>query len=148
MNLRPQLHSHSNSYWFLAVGYFNVVLPSFVPRALPLERVFWHRALSAKQQSARAAGPFVRSRAQQMAEERGRRARRWAREDDGVPADPADEEVALATGAETAPSRALVGLSLLGNLDGIYKHANYAPLTLHTLTTGSRQRSGGMLIFG
>jgi hypothetical protein len=46
------------------------------------------------------------------------------------------------------PSVALLGLSLLGNLDGTYKHASYPELVLHTLTTGSRQRAGGLLVFG
>jgi len=48
------------------------------------------------------------------------------------------------------PSSALMGLSLLGNLDATYTHATHATrgLTLHTLTTGSRQRRGGMLLFG
>lgn len=41
-----------------------------------------------------------------------------------------------------------MGLSLLGNLDGMYKHATFPEIKLHTLTTGSRQRSGGMLLFG
>lgn len=149
MNLRPQLRLNQLSYWFLAVGYFNVVLPAFIPSDLPVERTFWHRARSAKSQSAKAAGPLVCSRAREMAEERGRRARRWAREDDGVASDLADAELSH-TGLprQDAPSRALIGLSLLGNLDGIYKHAKFPGIALHTLTTGSRQRSGGMLIFG
>ena len=46
------------------------------------------------------------------------------------------------------PSTALAGLSMLGNLDGIYTHASYPSLKLHTLTTGSRQRSGALLLFG
>ncbi|EJD40844.1 hypothetical protein AURDEDRAFT_115711 [Auricularia subglabra TFB-10046 SS5] len=149
MNLRPQLRLNQLSYWFLAVGYFNVVLPAFVPRDAPVERTFWHRARSAKSQSAKAAGPLLCSRAREMAEERGRRARRWAREDDSVAADPADAEVShTGLSRQNAPSRALIGLSLLGNLDGIYQHAKFPGIALHTLTTGSRQRSGGMLIFG
>lgn len=46
------------------------------------------------------------------------------------------------------PSTALMGLSLLGNLDATYKHATYGDIKLHTLTTGSRQRAGAMLLFG
>ncbi|EEB99652.1 hypothetical protein MPER_00632 [Moniliophthora perniciosa FA553] len=41
-----------------------------------------------------------------------------------------------------------MGLSLLGNLDGMYKHSSFPDIKLHTLTTGSRQRPGGMLLFG
>ncbi|KAG8695098.1 hypothetical protein FRC11_001736, partial [Ceratobasidium sp. 423] len=46
-----------------------------------------------------------------------------------------------------APSTALIGLSLLGNLDGMYKHASYGTIKLTELTTGSRQRAGAMLLF-
>lgn len=69
--------------------------------------------------------------------------------------------IATATATATTPaspppnarpktlSTALLGLSLLGNLDGIYKHPAYARagLAMHALTTGSRQRQGGMLLF-
>ena len=30
----------------------------------------------------------------------------------------------------------------------MYTHSAYSPLTLHTLTTGSRQRAGALLLFG
>lgn len=55
-----------------------------------------------------------------------------------------------ATVKPTGPSASspLLGLSLLGNLDGIYQHPTFAPaLTLTALTTGSRQRQGGILLF-
>lgn len=51
------------------------------------------------------------------------------------------------TGARPC-SKALLGLSLLGNLDRLYQHVDYPSVTLHTLTTGSRQRPGGLLVFG
>ncbi|KAH7100324.1 hypothetical protein BKA62DRAFT_706675 [Auriculariales sp. MPI-PUGE-AT-0066] len=150
MNLRPYLPK-PESYWFLSVGYFNVVLPAFLPppESTPTERIFWHRARSAKTQSAVATNsPLLVPRASIMAVQRGRRARAWAREDDGLPADPADTEppISLDVGA-SAPSRALLGLSLLGNLDAMYKHASYPSIQLSTLNTGSRQRRGGMLLF-
>ena len=40
-----------------------------------------------------------------------------------------------------------MGVSMLGNLDGMYKHAAYPDITLKSLTTGSRQRPGGLLLF-
>lgn len=43
--------------------------------------------------------------------------------------------------------RALMGLSMLGNLDGMYKHSEFPSLELTSLTTGSRQRNGGLLLF-
>ncbi|KAI0936794.1 hypothetical protein AcV5_004842 [Taiwanofungus camphoratus] len=162
LNLRPYFTpkrpSPQDSYWFLAIGYFNVILPNFLP-AEGQEAIFWHRARQAKEQSARAAkSPLVVSRTHEMAKERGARARGWAKEDDErengtwvlpVPSAktlPSTESV-LPTRAQ-APSSALLGLSLLGNLDGIYRHVSFPSIKLHTLTTGSRQRNGAMLLFG
>ncbi|KAF7311038.1 hypothetical protein HMN09_00647300 [Mycena chlorophos] len=158
LNLRPTLTasaSLNDTYWFLAIGYFNVVLPSFFPsQPEDTERTFWHRARIAKNQSTRAAkNPMLASRSLEMARERGSRARMWAREDDekalGIwQAPPPKSKPATGTATPTAPQTCLIGLSLLGNLDGIYKHANFPSIKLHTLTTGSRQRPGGMLLFG
>lgn len=97
-----------------------------------------------------------------MARERAQRAKRWAKEDDEKASGlwtasppPAPSPAACTSSASPshavfpkAPSTCLIGLSLLGNLDGIYKHASFPEIQLHTLTTGSRQRSGGMLMFG
>ncbi|KAH7927276.1 hypothetical protein BV22DRAFT_295710 [Leucogyrophana mollusca] len=152
LNLRPcfTIKPLNDSYWFLAVGYFNVILPNFIPKSSDISSVFWHRARIAKEQSTRAAkNSMVVSRSRLMAEERGRRSRAWAKEDDDrergvyVPPPPSTSHT-----TPSAPSAALIGLSLLGNLDGIYKHAVFPGVKLHTLTTGSRQRSGGMLLFG
>ncbi|KAF9015657.1 hypothetical protein BDQ17DRAFT_1341427 [Cyathus striatus] len=153
LNMRPYLDScaASDSYWFLAVGYFNVILPAFLPAdGGDTSRTFWHRARLAKAQSARAAkNPMVISRSREMARERADRARGWAKEDDHpkVGKEHSEKVSPVPTATPTIPSSALLGLSLLGNLDGIYKHAKYPDIHLHTLTTGSRQRSGGMLMF-
>lgn len=165
LNLRPYFTvrrpSPWDSYWFLAIGYFNVVLPNFFPYQEDGGATFWHRARQAKEQSSQAAkSPLVISRTHEMARERGERARVWAKEDDEkekgtwVPPAPAPKadttrsaESVLPARAK-APSTALIGLSLLGNLDGIYKHASFPDINLHTLTTGSRQRHGAMLLFG
>lgn len=163
LNLRPYFTVKPsepwNSYWFLAIGYFNVVLPNFLPADDQVESTFWYRARQAKVQSTQAAkNPLVVSRTHEMARERGERARRWGKEDDerekgtwvppSAPAtSPPPTERVLPVRAE-APSSALMGLSLLGNLDGIYKHANFPSIQMHTLTTGSRQRHGAMLLFG
>jgi hypothetical protein len=153
LNLRPYLSPSrqlSDSYWFLSIGYFNVILPTFIPKD-DLTRTFWHRARSAKEQSTNAVKhPMLISRTREMAKERGARARMWAKEDD-------DKALGIWKPASViqthkpgprAPSSALIGLSLLGNLDGTYKHTRYSEIQLHTLTTGSRQRPGGMLLFG
>jgi len=152
LNLRPYLLAEKalhDSYWFLAISYFNVILPSFLPESGDLRRIFWHRARSAKIQSAKAAkSPMLVSRSTLMSRERGSRARMWAKEDDdkanGVWVPPPPKPKVL----QTVPSSALIGLSLLGNLDGIYKHPSFSNIKLHTLTTGSRQRAGAMLLFG
>ncbi|KAI5897999.1 uncharacterized protein SCHCODRAFT_02610836 [Schizophyllum commune H4-8] len=152
LNMRPYLLAEkalNQSYWFLAVGYFNVVLPSFLPA--DAAKTFWLRARAAKAQSTRAAkSPMLVPRARETARERGVRARQWAREDDGVAAPPASKPASAPTPstAPKIPSTALIGLSLLGNLDGMYKHATFGSIKMHTLTTGSRQRAGGMLLFG
>ncbi|KAI8990453.1 hypothetical protein BD414DRAFT_483694 [Trametes punicea] len=163
LNLRPYFTAKRgapwDSYWHLAIGYFNVILPSFLPSSTAAERTFWLRARQAKEQSMRAAkSPLVASRTLEMAKERGARARAWAKEDDEreqgtwvVPAPPVSSspptEPVFPARAK-ASAAALIGLSLLGNLDGIYKHATFPDAELHTLTTGSRQRNGAMLLFG
>ncbi|GJE85813.1 hypothetical protein PsYK624_018920 [Phanerochaete sordida] len=164
LNLRPYFTvkrpSPWDSYWFISIGYFNVILPSFVPSdRTRAETTFWHRARSAKEQSARAAKhPLLVSRTQEMAKVRGARARAWGREDDEkengtwTPPTPSANAVPhrepVLPARAKVPSTALIGLSLLGNLDGMYKHATFPNIKLHTLTTGSRQRHGAMLLFG
>lgn len=160
LNLRPVLtasRAFNESYWYLAIGYFNVVLPTFIPKSASdedIERVFWHRARAAKDQSTRAAKSIMLvSRSRLMAQERGQRARCWAREDDEKvngqrKAPPAPPALPTVKATNRPPSAALIGLSLLGNLDGIYKHSTFQEIQMHTLTTGSRQRQSGMLLFG
>ncbi|KAJ6519969.1 hypothetical protein C8R45DRAFT_42657 [Mycena sanguinolenta] len=154
LNLRPILtatEGFHDSYWYLAIGYFNVVLPAFIPKSdRDTEKIFWHRARAAKNQSATAAkSPMLGSRSLEMARKRGQQSRRWAREDDDKERGtwkappPASKQI-----PSKPPSSALIGLSLLGNLDGIYKHAAFPKIQLSDLTTGSRQRSSGMLLFG
>ncbi|KAJ8084481.1 hypothetical protein PM082_003251 [Marasmius tenuissimus] len=160
LNLRPYLiveRPITDSYWFIAIGYFNVVLPTFLPRSSEeeVERTFWHRARKAKEQSNSAAkSRMVISRSRLMAKERGARARVWAKEDDEKAAGkwkapPKTSPAPVNSSAvPKPPSTALMGLSLLGNLDAIYKHDAFPDIRMHTLTTGSRQRAGGLLLFG
>jgi hypothetical protein len=152
LNLRPYFNvkPKNQSYWFLAIGYFNVILPAFLPSG-DVSGTFWHRARLAKQQSLKAAkNSMVISRSLAMAHERGERARVWAKEDDDKANGVFRPVPKPAPAAQTpqVPSSVLLGLSLLGNLDGVYKHALFPDIQMHTLTTGSRQRAGGMLIFG
>ena len=90
-----------------------------------------------------------------MAQERGARARVWAKEDDDkaagrwkapppkISSAPANRNVVT-----KPPSTALMGLSLLGNVDPIYKHHTFPAIQMHTVTGGARQRAGGVLLIG
>jgi len=175
----------STSFFHLAVGYFNIVLPTLLP-PIPTADLFWHRARLTKAQTIRAVkSPFVVSRSRETSKVRAARAIKWAAIDDEAskPA-PAKEGLGLGLGLSVpvlfvtederpgpkfAPVRAsietpaptpripsqqpavsqkaLMGVSMLGNLDGMYKHSAYPGLKLTSLTTGSRQRPGGLLLF-
>jgi hypothetical protein len=154
LNMRPYLMADkrlSDSYWFLAIGFFNVILPTFLPQPGNITDTFWHRARSAKSQSIRVVkNPMAISRLRELARERGARARVSAQEDDHKLAQTFKKptEVVTTEGNENVPSNALMGLSLLGNLDPIYKHSTFPEIELHTVHTGARQRSGGMALFG
>jgi len=151
INIRPYLPKPANdSYWFLSVGYFNIIFPTFIPASCDVSKTFWLRARSAKEQSSRfAKSPMIIPRSREMAVKRGKQSRLWAKEDDEkeagvwVPPPPTSDTAP----PPRQPSVALTGLSLLGNLDGMYKHAKFPDIKLHTLTTGSRQRHGAMLMF-
>ncbi|VDB86578.1 unnamed protein product [Peniophora sp. CBMAI 1063] len=154
MNVRPCLvpRPMNDSYFFLSVGYFNVTLPAFLPSNMA-DGVFWHRARSAKSQITQAAKtPMLASRCHHMSIQRGRQSRAWAAEDDqkvaGIWTPPPTPTVAASAPTTKPPSSALLGLSMLGNLDAMYKHREFPDIQMHTLTTGSRQRSGAMLLFG
>ena len=88
-----------------------------------------------------------------MSKKRGAQARAWGKEDDqkangSFTQPPPPRKAPTPPHAPKVPTVALIGLSLLGNLDGIYKHQDFESIKMHTLTTGSRQRNGGMLLFG
>ena len=81
---------------------------------------------------------------------RRERAVRWAGIDDGrsKPSDPfVVKRDAIVKAEKGVAQRALMVVSMLGNLDGMYKHAGYGEVVLTSLQTGSRQRSGGLLLF-
>ncbi|QRW20465.1 hypothetical protein RhiXN_09440 [Rhizoctonia solani] len=166
LNTRPWLDqiSANESFFRLNIGYFNIFIPS---ESASIHRTFWHRARLAKAQSAAAVkSQFIISRTQLTASKRKEQAIKWAKIDDEEAArtrtglltpatTPIKEQPPALPNVEprasrsnpTPPSTALMGLSLLGNLDGMYTHAAYGPIKLDTLTTGSRQRAGAMLLF-
>jgi hypothetical protein len=142
------------SYWFLALGYFNVVLPALIPRTISDAQTFWHRAHLSKNQIIPAVkNPMAVYRIHEMSKKRGAQARAWWKEDsqkaDGIwiptpPISPQDDAPVTSLPPK-APSNTLMGLSLLGNLDGIYIHQDFKSTAL---ADGSRQRNGGMVLFG
>ena len=157
LNLRPYIPKSPASHCFLAIGYFNIVLPTFMPRTASDVQTFWHRARLSKDQTVRAAkNSMAVYRTHEMAKKRAAQARAWGKEDDPkangtwVPASPVNpqEEVPAPPLPPKAPSNALIGLSLLGNLDAIYKHQDFESIKMHTLTNGARQRNGGVLLIG
>ncbi|KAF5366079.1 hypothetical protein D9757_012389 [Collybiopsis confluens] len=127
LNLRPFLTPHpSPTYWFVALTYFNIVLPTFVPVTVA---AFWNRVRRVKEQTRKVVGTM------RGAVERAERVR------GGSGAGGAEEPKSINdllrrddhdTGTEgtekllpPAPSKALFGLSLIGNLDLIYKQEMY-----------------------
>ncbi|BGP21602.1 2-methylcitrate dehydratase [Rhodotorula toruloides] len=178
LNVRPFLKKETTpgDWYHIAIGYYNILLPSFLPSSTSPSSTFWHRCLTVRVQITRAVKtPFLASRTTLMALEREGRSIGWEREDDERRAREAikaleglgingvnvgqeelkKKEVVQVKKVEEknvnvrlkAPGTALMGLSMLGNLDGIYQHKDYQGVQLHTLTTGSRQRPGAILLF-
>ncbi|KAJ7512508.1 hypothetical protein B0H11DRAFT_484253 [Mycena galericulata] len=140
-NLRPHLAPHSSSsHWFLALTYFTISLPAFPPANAKV----WHRARIAKVQMQSAVrSPLLPARALLSAAARARR----------TPASspsafvPPPESPAFPT--RPAASAALLGISLIGDLDRTYVRTAYgAGVHLHSVATASRLKPGGLLLLG
>lgn len=127
------------SFVFLAVGYFNVLLPSSLG-GNPQD-AFWERARAVRKQSKEhLLSEMLSSRTLIMSEERGKRARKFAAEDDGyLPRRP--------SAPSNTPSLALLGLSQLGPLDPIYTPTSYPALNLTHIRSTTRKAKGGILLF-
>ncbi|KIJ46118.1 hypothetical protein M422DRAFT_29494 [Sphaerobolus stellatus SS14] len=156
INLRPFLTPPSSvptsippTYWFLPLTYYTLSLPSYPPSS----DTIWHRARLAKSQTSRAVkSPFLTGRARIMAAQRN-----------GSDI-PSSSPFALAKNAtlpehsrsfsEPTPSKALLGVSLIGNLDNTYVRSEYSAassaqgyaVTLHSVTTASKLKPGGLLL--
>lgn len=139
-NLRSHLAPQSStSQWFLALTYFTISLPAFFPANASV----WHRARLAKAQMQGAVrSPLLPARALLSAAARARR----------IPASPSafappPESPALPT--RPAASAALLGISLIGDLDRTYLRTAYgAGVHLHSVATASRLKPGGLLLLG
>ncbi|KAJ6605082.1 hypothetical protein B0H10DRAFT_2195551 [Mycena sp. CBHHK59/15] len=72
-----------SSYMSLALGYCNVVLPSFIPATADRHAVFWARSrLTQAQLRKYSRSPLLCGRSQIISAERGSRAKSFARQDD------------------------------------------------------------------
>ena len=153
LNLRPNISTPTpnESFFHLAVGYFNIILPSLLPLSLTADALVRHRARETKAQTIKAVkSPFLVSRSKETMRIRRERAVRWAGIDDGV--NKMSDPFPTKRGAIVKPEagvnqKAFMGVSMLGNLDGMYKHADFSEVRLKSLMTGSRQRPGGLLLF-
>ncbi|KAG6901738.1 hypothetical protein C0995_008392 [Termitomyces sp. Mi166 len=145
INVRPHLvpsPSPDPTYWFLALTYFNLVFPTYPPSS---QRVFWLRAKSAKTQTHAAVNsPLLVHRTLEMASERAARAQNKPQPIIDVPTLLNTTTGNLLPGP--APSAALLGLSLIGNLDATYDRRAYPGFFLKDVTTASRQKAGGILL--
>lgn len=163
------------SWVFLAVSYFNAVLPGFIPStaSTPAREaaVMWHRARCVRDQFARySRSPMFIPRVHSTAAERGERARRFAKEDDealvharsggsasalfpspsasaSTLTSPSPAAPATPSKPPTTPSIALIGLSQLGNLDQFYDTRLYPSLDVLYIQGHTRKNKGGMLMF-
>jgi hypothetical protein len=48
---------------------------------------------------------------------------------------------------DDVPQRALMGISMLGNLDALYQRYLFSSIKLLSMTNGTRQKAGGVIIF-
>lgn len=173
LNLRPTVSPKLSeakippSPAFVAIGYANVMLPghsqpSQSPSELPSPSCceFWARARSAGQQfSAVAKSPFLLSRNLILGRERGLRAVKFALEDDGIVQRPpahfpnppvtsvSPSPVVAPAKPSPLPSVALVGLSLLGSVDAVFKYDAFPSIDLTHMRCSTRKAYGGMLMF-
>ncbi|KZT30819.1 hypothetical protein NEOLEDRAFT_1174188 [Neolentinus lepideus HHB14362 ss-1] len=153
LSLRPYLKPAPplSSDLFLAVGYFNVVLPSFIPKDSDEAKLFWHRARSARDQCFRTAkSQMLPFRSREMAHKRAEQARAWAVIDDtnaGSAPKLKEQPTAPADIFPKVPSATLLGISLLGNVNSLSDIAKAPLFEVKGMTPGVRQRAGGMLMF-
>ena len=157
------------SHAFLALGYFNVMLPGELPSSATsflsssrgekgmlspqaiIEKYFWDCARSAKKQASEAVrSPNLLSRTVLMGIERANRSVNFAMEDDGYVSRPKLAPSASTSGKpkqSPPPAQALIGFSLLGSIDTLYHYDTYPLITPTLCRTSTRKAYGGLLFF-
>jgi hypothetical protein len=141
----------TSSYMSLALGYCNIVLPSFLPRSADPRAMFWLRARSAQSQMRKLTRTsLLLGRSQLMFMARGQRAKAFAVKDDEAdgtlsPQKPSHIPPPPQTGP-SFPSVALMGITCMGELDGIYDAARYSDIKLVDVFGQVRKAKGGILL--
>ncbi|KAJ7913894.1 hypothetical protein B0H13DRAFT_1612148 [Mycena leptocephala] len=148
--LRPA--SPLESYMSLALDYFNVVLPTFLPENTDSHKMFWARCRAAQcQVSKYAQSPLHMQRAIVTNAVRGERAKVWARIDDEadgtLPPTPRAPAPAPAPGPKPPPSIALIGVSQSGDGAAIYRTEAYPSIKLVDSAGGTRKASNGLIFY-
>ncbi|KAJ7058094.1 hypothetical protein C8F01DRAFT_1255978 [Mycena amicta] len=142
-----------SSHLSLALGYHNVVLPAFAPTERSLREVFWARSREAQRQMrAFTRSPLLLSRSLVACEERGRRAKMWARIDDEaaglLPPSPSPAPSPEPAKQKSIPSIALMGVSQSGDTSKIYRTHLYPSLKIVDTIGGPRRGKGaGMFVY-
>ncbi|KAF7360553.1 hypothetical protein MVEN_00786400 [Mycena venus] len=136
------------SYMSLALEYYNVVLPAFLPRGVDPHKMFWTRSREAQRQLAKhAQSPLLLKRAVVSGKTRGERAKAWAQIDDEadgtLPSVSRAPPVPSASGPKQAPSLALLGVTHGGDCANIFRPEAYPPIKIIDLGGGSRRAPGG-----
>ncbi|KAF7306481.1 hypothetical protein MIND_00439400 [Mycena indigotica] len=130
-------HHPTTSDTFLALAYFTISLPAFPPSGTT---GVWHRARLAKKQMQNAVrSPLLPARAVLSAASRARR----------ITNPPPTSLPTLSLPGRPEHSKALMGISLIGDLDRTYRRHEYGPdVQLLSVGTASRLKPGGFLLLG
>jgi hypothetical protein len=153
INLRHYLRPTSplESYMSLALAYYNVVLPAFLPSDHDRHKMFWARGRAAQQQMFKHAhSPLLLQRARAENTVRGERAKAWAQIDDEadgtLPPTPRAPPVPAPPGPAPAPSIALLGVTQCGDETEVFRMEAYPQITLIDSVGGTRKAPNGLII--
>ncbi|KAJ6495388.1 hypothetical protein C8R45DRAFT_823872 [Mycena sanguinolenta] len=149
INFRRHLKpSPLDSCMSIALDYFNIVLPTFLPTDTVPHKMFWARSRAAQRQLSKyAQSPLVLQRAVVTNRLRGQSAKAWARIDDEANGTlPPAPRTRTPSAPNSVPSLALLGFSHNGNWDQIYRPEAYPAITLIDVTGGAKRQPGGMLL--